>query len=341
MFPRFPLLRCRMVFQKHFGADRKSFSMSSPNFSHTRCLASDTAAAAALRAHRYPATASGVLWDNIPRKASFFSRTASLTTGVHHGVRGLPPLEEPKTLRPQLTTAASAMEALNTAHSGSMPPTSTGMLEKLSRRSVQTLPPFPDPTHHQMVVSPSLPTWALKSPSRTKESPTGAPYRTPFRVSKKAEYSELLFGAYAQTTVRVFPPTTLRRREATLSSTGVNSNTAALSRGFMSIPTPARRLTPWATPEKNRVQPLSRSTVPELRLEVTFHVPRASFCRSGLVRRDPCLSLPPMWQRTRPQRVSLQVVGPQGEEGGGATQDIRCDVDEVLWPNREERLDAQ
>ena len=51
----FPLLRCRMVFQKHFGADRESFSMTSPSFSHTRCSASDTAAAAALRARRYPA----------------------------------------------------------------------------------------------------------------------------------------------------------------------------------------------------------------------------------------------------------------------------------------------
>ncbi|KAK5866698.1 hypothetical protein PBY51_020867 [Eleginops maclovinus] len=51
--------------------------------------------------------------------------------------------------------------------------------------------------------------------------------------------------------------------EATLSYTGVNSNKAALNRGLVSIPTSARRLTPWATPEKNRVQPLSRSKVPE------------------------------------------------------------------------------
>ncbi|AWP07927.1 Hypothetical protein SMAX5B_001237, partial [Scophthalmus maximus] len=130
MVPRFPLLRCRMVFQKHLGADLKSFSMTSPNFSHIRCFASDTAEAAALRARRYLATASGVLWDNISLKDSFFSWTASLTTGVHHGVRGLPPLEAPKTLRPQLTAAASAMEALNISHSGSMPETSTGMPEK-------------------------------------------------------------------------------------------------------------------------------------------------------------------------------------------------------------------
>ena len=86
-------------------------------------------------------------------------------------------------------------------------------------------------------VSLSLPTCALKSPSKTTESPTGAPCRAPARTSKKAAYSKLLFGAYAQTTVRVFPPA-LRRREATLSSTGVNSNTAVLSRGLVGIPTP-------------------------------------------------------------------------------------------------------
>ena len=67
-------------------------------------------------------------------KDSFFSRTASLTTGEHHGVRGLPPLEAPKTLWPQNTAAASTMEALNIVHSGSISPASTGMLEKLLRR---------------------------------------------------------------------------------------------------------------------------------------------------------------------------------------------------------------
>ncbi|KAK5880584.1 hypothetical protein CesoFtcFv8_023596 [Champsocephalus esox] len=134
MVPYFPLLRCRTVFQNNFGASRKSFSMSSPNFSHTRCFASATDEAAALRACRYLATASGVPRDNKSLKASFFSRTASLTTGVHQEVRGLPPLEAPRTLRPQLPAAASAIEALNTDHSGSMSPTSTGMPEKLRRR---------------------------------------------------------------------------------------------------------------------------------------------------------------------------------------------------------------
>ncbi|KAK0135519.1 hypothetical protein N1851_028623 [Merluccius polli] len=66
----------------------------------------------------------------------------------------------------------------------------------------------------------------------------------------------------AQTTVRIRPPTR-RRREATLSSTGVNSNIQAPSRGAISIATPARRLSPVATPEWKRVQLLSRRLVPE------------------------------------------------------------------------------
>ena len=121
MVPHFPLLREQTVFQKHFGADRKSFTMSSPNFSHTRCCASFTAEDAALQACRFFATVSVDLHDNI-------SRRASLTTSVHHGVRGLPPFEAPKTLRPQLSPT------LNTAQSGSMPPTSAGMPEKPRRR---------------------------------------------------------------------------------------------------------------------------------------------------------------------------------------------------------------
>lgn len=87
-------------------------------------------------------------------------------------------------------------------------------------------------------------------------SPTGALYRIPFRVSKKAEYTELLFSTYAQTIVRVFPPTTHWRREATLSSTGIKSNIAALSRSLVSIPTPACHLTPWSTREKSIPYPV-------------------------------------------------------------------------------------
>ena len=38
------------------------------------------------------------------------------------------------TLKPQLPATASAIEALNIGHSGSMSPTSTGIQEKLRRR---------------------------------------------------------------------------------------------------------------------------------------------------------------------------------------------------------------
>ena len=119
MNPRFPLLRCWTVFQKRFGVN--PFSMALLNSSHTHCFASATAVAAAFRVHQYPRTASGV-----PLKDSVFSWTASLTTSVHHGVRGLPPLKAPKTLWPQDTATASTMEDLNIDHSGSISLASTG-----------------------------------------------------------------------------------------------------------------------------------------------------------------------------------------------------------------------
>ncbi|KAI3371776.1 hypothetical protein L3Q82_024330 [Scortum barcoo] len=49
-------------------------------------------------------------------------------------VRGLPPRQAPETLRPQLRTAASTMEAENMVHSDSMSPASLGICEKLFRR---------------------------------------------------------------------------------------------------------------------------------------------------------------------------------------------------------------
>ncbi|KAK0147744.1 hypothetical protein N1851_012564 [Merluccius polli] len=144
----------------------------------------------------------------------------------------------------------------------------------------------------------------------------------------------------AQTTVRIRPPTQ-RRREATLSSTGVNSNIQAPSQGAVSIATPARRLSPVATPEWKRVQPLSRRLVPEPLLcvevrptissrnfstlrtssgsfptrEVTFHIPRASFCSRGSDRQGPCLRPLPSSHCTRPLWplplvVSLREGGP-------------------------------
>ncbi|KAI3364651.1 hypothetical protein L3Q82_011433 [Scortum barcoo] len=77
---------------------------------------------------------------NIQRfEDSFFSLTASLTSGVHHRVRvgKLPPRQAPETLRPQLRTAASVDNGgrehgplrLNV-----MSPASLGICEKLFRR---------------------------------------------------------------------------------------------------------------------------------------------------------------------------------------------------------------
>ncbi|KAI3353639.1 hypothetical protein L3Q82_004893 [Scortum barcoo] len=73
------------------------------------------------------------------------------------------------------------------------------------------------------------------------ESPVGALSSTPPRDSKKAGYSVYCCSArrLAQTTARDLSPTR-RRREATLSFTGVNSNTWRLSWGAISKPTPAQ-----------------------------------------------------------------------------------------------------
>ncbi|TWW60946.1 hypothetical protein D4764_05G0010360 [Takifugu flavidus] len=76
-----------MVVQNLFEAVRKSFSMASPNSSHTRVFASATAIAALRLARRYPSAASGVPQASKARYDSFFSLTASLTAGVHQRVQ--------------------------------------------------------------------------------------------------------------------------------------------------------------------------------------------------------------------------------------------------------------
>ncbi len=141
---------------------------------------------------------------------------------------------------------------------------------------------------------------------------------------------------------------TRRCRETTFSFTGVNSNTWRLSWGAISKPTPARRLSPWATPEWWRVHPLLRSVVPEPQpcveviptisswnlstsrtisgsfpaSEVTFHVPRASFRVQGSGCRGPRLRLPPDPLSTGPLRSLLQVVSPRE---GGPTSLLRAE----------------
>ncbi|KAL3968637.1 hormone-sensitive lipase [Sarotherodon galilaeus] len=64
---RFPLLRRLTVCQNLFEAVRKSFSMASPNSSHTRVFASATARAAFRLACRYLSAASGVPQANQAR----------------------------------------------------------------------------------------------------------------------------------------------------------------------------------------------------------------------------------------------------------------------------------
>ncbi|KAF7644716.1 hypothetical protein LDENG_00217120 [Lucifuga dentata] len=129
-----PILSHLTVCQNSFEADRKSFSMVSPNSSHNQVFASATAEAAVLLACWYLSADSRVPCANQAQKASFFSLMSSLTAGVQQQVLGLPPQQAPTTFWPQLKTAASAMEALNRVHSDSMSPASLGMQEKFFRR---------------------------------------------------------------------------------------------------------------------------------------------------------------------------------------------------------------
>ncbi len=79
-----------------------------------------------------------------------------------------------------------------------------------------------------------------------------------------------------------------------------NSNIAMLSRGLVSVPTPAWHLSLWATLEWERVQPLSRSFVPELCMEVSPTISR----RDLSTFRTNSSSFPPeRWHSTSQQLV--------------------------------------
>lgn len=65
---------------------------------------------------------------------------------------------------------------------------------------------------------------------------------------------------------RAFPPATRSHTEATLLFTKLNPKTVVQSRVLVSIPIPARCLSSWGTLEMERVQPLTRSLVPEPKL---------------------------------------------------------------------------
>ena len=120
------------------------------------------------------------------------------------------------------------------------------------------------------------------------------------------------------------------------------------------MPTPALRLSPWATPEWTRVQPLSRGLVPEPKLcievsptissrnrsasrtssgsfpnrEVTFHVPRASFSSRGSDRQGLRLQLLPSSHCTRPPWPLPRVVSPLE---GGPTSCVRAMPNRAPW----------
>ncbi|KAK0132160.1 hypothetical protein N1851_033046 [Merluccius polli] len=334
----FPLLRRRMVVQNLFEAVRKSFSMASPNSSHVRVFASVTATAALRLACRYLPAASGVpqakKFDGIPHRrcppaGSGIAATAGTdhlaatalvgrlnNGGVEHGPLGLNVPRLPRYMVKALPEVG--VEALS------------------DRRLCQTFPADPHDTFGSASSAPLFARVSKTCGRKSDDTTTKSIIELRPRVS----------WCQAQTTVRIRPPTR-RRREATLSSTGVNSNTLAPSRGAISIATPARRLSPVATPEWKRVQPLSRRLVPEPLLcvevrptissrnfstsrtssgsfptsEVTFHVPRASFCSRGSDRQGPRLRPPPSSHCTRPLWPLLLVVS---RREGGPTSSFRA-----------------
>ncbi|KAK0151079.1 hypothetical protein N1851_007770 [Merluccius polli] len=334
----FPLLRRRMVVQNLFEAVRKSFSMASPNSSHVRVFASVTATAALRLACRYLPAASGVpqakKFDGIPHRrcppaGSGIAATAGTNHlaatalvgrlnngGVEHGPLGLNVPRLPRYMVKALPEVG--VEALS------------------DRRLCQTFPADPHDTFGSASSAPLFARVSKTCGRKSDDTTTKSIIELRPRVS----------WCQAQTTVRIRPPTR-RRREAILSSTGVNSNILAPSRGAISIATPARRLSPVATPEWKRVQPLSRRLVPEPLLcvevrptissrnfstsrtssgsfptrEVTFHVPRASFCSRGSDRQGPRLRPPPSSHCTRPLRPLLLVVS---RREGGPTSSFRA-----------------
>ncbi|KAK0137965.1 hypothetical protein N1851_025840 [Merluccius polli] len=340
----FPLLRRRMVVQNLFEAVRKSFSMASPNSSHVRVFASVTTTAALRLACRYLPAASGVpqakKFDGIPHRrcppaGSGIAATAGTdhlaatalvgrlnNGGVEHGPLGLNVPRLPRYMVKALPEVG--VEALS------------------DRRLCQTFPADPHDTFGSASSAPLFARVSKTCGRKSDDTTTKSIIELRPRVS----------WCQAQTTVRIRPPTR-RRREATLSSTGVNSNILAPSRGAI-IATPARRLSPVATPEWKRVQPLSRRLVPEPLLcvevrptissrnfstsrtssgsfttrEVTFHVPRASFCSRGSDRQGPRLRPPPSSHCTRPLWPLLLVVS---RREGGPTSSFRAVPGRAPW----------
>ncbi|KAK0148965.1 hypothetical protein N1851_010649 [Merluccius polli] len=375
----FPLLRRRMVVQNLFEAVRKSFSMASPNSSHVRVFASVTATAALRLACRYLPAASGVpqakKFDGIPHRrcppaGSGIAATAGTdhlaatalvgrlnNGGVEHGPLGLNVPRLPRYMvkaLPEVGVEALSDRRLcqtfpadphNTFGSASSAPLFARVSKTCGRKSDDTTTKSIidlRPRVSWCQVSLSLPTWPLKSPSRTRESPEGALSSTPSKESKKGTNNSQDPSPHPKAEGGY--PLVYRGK---LQHTGTKP-------GAISIATPAWRLSPVATPEWKRVQPLSRRLVPEPLLcvevrptissrnfstsrtssgsfptrEVTFHVPRASFCSRGSDRQGPRLRPPPSSHCTRPLWPLLLVVS---RREGGPTSSFRAVPGRAPW----------
>ncbi|KAI3370335.1 hypothetical protein L3Q82_025110, partial [Scortum barcoo] len=152
--------------------------------------------------------------------------TASLTSGVHHRVRGLPPRQAPETLRPQLRTPRRqwTMEAENMVHSDSMSPASLGICEKLFRRwELKTS--LTEGSARHVPNRPSQYVWVCQN----NGVPSRSTIKYPPRDSKKA-------GVLCTAAVRPVGTNNSKRpipnpkaQGSDLSFTGVNSNTWRLA----------------------------------------------------------------------------------------------------------------
>ncbi|KAI3376631.1 hypothetical protein L3Q82_017067 [Scortum barcoo] len=127
-------------------------------------------------------------------------------------------------------------------------------------------------------------------------------------------------------------PSTRRRREATLSFTGVNSNTWRLSWGAISKPTPARHAAhPGQLQSSGGSSPSQGAGFQSPSYawsEVTFHVPIARVLVQGLGRRGPPPRLLPKPHCTGPSWTFLQVVSLLE---GGPTSPFRAEPGRVPW----------
>ncbi|KAI3374594.1 hypothetical protein L3Q82_021171, partial [Scortum barcoo] len=140
--------------------------------------------------------------------------------------------------------AVTTMEAENMVHSDSMSPASLGICEKLFRRwELKTS--LTEGSARHVPNRPSQYVWVCQN--------NGVPSRSTIKYpSQGLQEGRVLCTAVrpvgTNNSKRPIPNPKAQGSEP-LSFTGVNSNTWRLSWGAISKPTPARRRSPWATPE--------------------------------------------------------------------------------------------